>query len=586
MAFFTSRADLNVGIVNQYVLNNNGIIQGQGQRVINFFNPTGGLPIAPSDGDRYISTATANGWVNNNLEVYDANLGSWKNMAPVPGTMTWVSGIAAPNLRVWNPTSGLWESPAASTGSVLAVPSTDNAVVRFNGAAGQVQNSGVTIDDTNNITGIQNANIAGNVFVGGTITSTTTKNLVVTDQFINLNNGNIAGPTASGITMNYLATGIATTSILPGFTQAIPATSDAQIQTAAAGPLWVLGDVVQVSGSTNNDGLYQVQSHAANILSLKSIGLNPTTLDFVQDQLVSEATVGADIVGVNLTVLQTGTTGVLEYASGNTTADFVFAPISGTVTQVYTTVGTTIAAVPPNVSNVRITMIGAGAGSGSSTTFGSGGAGSGCAIIGLVKPVTSGAALMSITVGAGGLSDAYGEDSIVAFSGPLPFTITAYGGAPSGTDAGNFSGGGSGGSASSVGSQGIPTGTGIGGLPAFTGLLSPAGGFGGDDLTTDGVAARPGSQGQTNGVVWCGSGGAGSGTPGANGASHMYPGGLSLGNAGGGAGGYFGPGGDGAPNVPGTVGQNAAPNSGAGAGGSYQAVGAVGGSGRVILEYF
>lgn len=35
---------------------------------------------------------------------------------------------------------------------VKAITSTDNAIVRFNGTSGQVQNSGVTIDDSNNIT--------------------------------------------------------------------------------------------------------------------------------------------------------------------------------------------------------------------------------------------------------------------------------------------------------------------------------------------------------------------------------------------------------------------------------------------------
>jgi len=374
MAFFTSRADLNVGIVNQYVLNNNGIVQGQGQQVINFFNPTGGLPIAPSDGDRYISTATANGWVNNNIVVYDANLNTWKNMAPVSGTIAWLSAAAAPQLRIWNPTSGIWQDLAS--------------------------------------------------YIGGII----------------------------------------------------------------------------------------IQS--------------------------------------------------------------------------FTTPGTIVTDVPPGVSNVRITMVGGGGGSATSINFGTGGGGSGCAIINLIKPVTPGVGLMTITVGAGGLSDSYGESSFVDYTGPLPFTIAAYGGSPSGSDFGNYSGGGSGGSASTRGSIGIPTGNGNGGWPNYTGLLSPAGGFGGDDFTTDGVQARPGSQGQTNGIVWAGSGGGGSGPVGASGGSHMYIGGISTGEAGGGAGGYFGLGGNGAPNIAGSIGSSPLPNTGAGAGGSYLAAGGVGGSGKVILEYF
>jgi hypothetical protein len=598
MAFFTSRADLNVGIVNQYVLNSNGIIQGQGQQVINFFNPTGGLPIAPSNGDRYISTATANGWVNNNIEVYDATLGGWKNMVPVAGTFAWLSSIAVPQLRVWNPTSGLWENPAAAMGAVVAVPSTDNAIVRFNGVGGQVQNSGVTIDDSNNVVGILNANIAGNVFVGGTITSTTTKNLVVTDQFINLNNGNTSGVgVATGITMNYLTTGISTTSILPGFTPAVPATSDAQIATLAAGPLWVAGDIVQVSGSVSNDGIYEVQSHAANVLSLKSVGLNLTTLDFVQDQLVAEATVGADIVGVNITVFQTGPTGVLEYATGNKAADFVYMPIGGSMTQVFTTVGTTVNDVPNNVSNVRVTMFGGGGGGGSGSNLsgsGAGGGGSGAAIVGFVREVTPGVGTMTITVAAGGPADTVGGNSIVAYTGSNPFTITAYGGGPGGNGfLNNDTGGGGGGSAASTGDAGIPSGTGNGGIISTAGfILSPAGAYGGDSETADGTAAQPGSQGQYAQFVQAGSGGGGggyeSGTPGRQGGymSGNAPG-NSTGQAGSGAAGFGGSGGDAAIDGVGQNGGNAANNSGAGGGGAFAfGTGGTGGSGKVVLEYF
>ena len=592
MAFFTSRADLNVGIVNQYVLNSNGIVQGQGQQMINFFNPTGGLPTSPADGDRYISTATANGWVNNYIEVYDANLGTWKNIQPVAGTMTWLTGIATPQLRVWNPTSGIWETPAAAMGSVMAVPSTDNALVRFNGAGGQVQNSNVLLDDSNNMSGIQNANITGNLFVGGTITSTTTENLVVTDRFINLNNGNTSGVgEATGITMNFQTTGVFTTSIAPGFTPAVPAVSDATIATAAAGPLWVVGDVVQVSNSINNDGIYEVQSHAANVLTLKSTGLNPTTLDFVQDQLVSEATVGASIDGVNLTIFQSSTTGVLEYATGNTAADFTFSPIGGGITEIYTTPGTVVSDVPSGISNVRVTMWGGGGGGGGTVgTNGGGGGGSAASIIGFTRPVTPGAALMTITVGDIGFTSSPGGNSIVAYSGTNPFTLTAYGGGGGGYDFGTPGGGGGGGGAGGPGDNGIGTGSGTGGSISVTNpIQGPAGGWGGDDEVTDGVAAQVGSQGQQSFYVLAGSGGGGGGAGGgaAGGAGTGGAGGVSLGSGGGGAGGPGGPGGDGAPNIVGIPGSDAPANSGAGGGGgSDNAGGGVGGSGKITLEYF
>lgn len=590
MAFFTSRSDLNVGIVNEYILNSGGIIQGQGQEVIDFFDPTGGLPVNPSDGDRYISQATANGWINNYIEIYDEALDTWKNIEPLGGTFTWLTDIAPPQMRVWNPTLVVWEIPATGGGSVVAVPSTNDAIVRFNGAAGQVQNSGVILDDFNNITGVNSATMDGNLTVGGTISSVIAGNLAVTDRFINLNTGNtsVVGE-ATGLTMNYLATGIATTSILPGFTPAVPAVSDATIQTLAGGPLWVVGDVIQVSGSDNNDGLYEVQSHAANVLTIKSVGLNPPTLDFVKDQLITEALVGADITGVNVTVLQTGTTGVLEYATGNTAGDFTFSPIGGSNTQSFTAVGTTVNDVPSGVTTVRITMSAAGGGGGSAVNNGGGGGGSGQSIVGFTRTVTPGAALMTVTVGAGGVSDGVGGNSIVTYTGANPFTITAYGGGAGGTDVAVPGGGGGGGGSSSVGLQGIPNSTGNGGnISVSYPIIGPAGGFGGDDEVTAGIA-QPGNQGQQSGYSIGGSGGGGAGAAGgANGGANIGGlGGVALNRGGGGAAGLNGPGADGAPNVLGAPGSSAAANSGSGGGGgSDNGNGGNGGSGFIVLEYF
>lgn len=64
---------------------------------------------------------------------------------------------------------------------VTAVPSTDNAVVKFDGISGQVQDSGVIIDDLNNIT------VPGNLEVQGTLTYIDTDVLEVTDANITIN---------------------------------------------------------------------------------------------------------------------------------------------------------------------------------------------------------------------------------------------------------------------------------------------------------------------------------------------------------------------------------------------------------------
>jgi hypothetical protein len=58
---------------------------------------------------------------------------------------------------------------AASSGAtpVAAVASTNTAVVKFNGTAGQVQNSGVLIDASNNVTGVAGLTVGGSSAFGG-----------------------------------------------------------------------------------------------------------------------------------------------------------------------------------------------------------------------------------------------------------------------------------------------------------------------------------------------------------------------------------------------------------------------------------
>lgn len=83
---------------------------------------------------------------------------------------------------------------------VTKVSSTDNAVPRFDGTDGAVQNSDVIIDDTNNITGVNDLTINGNLTVNGTTTTVNTTNLEVEDKLVALNKGGAAASAAgSGI---------------------------------------------------------------------------------------------------------------------------------------------------------------------------------------------------------------------------------------------------------------------------------------------------------------------------------------------------------------------------------------------------
>lgn len=84
-----------------------------------------------------------------------------------------------------------------TTNKIDKVSSTDNAIVRYDGTSGDVQNSGVTIDDSDNVI------IPGDLTVQGTTTTIDTATLDVTDANITVNDGgnqatansNVAGVT-------------------------------------------------------------------------------------------------------------------------------------------------------------------------------------------------------------------------------------------------------------------------------------------------------------------------------------------------------------------------------------------------------
>jgi hypothetical protein len=77
---------------------------------------------------------------------------------------------------------------STSVGDVVGPASaTDNAIARFDATTGKlIQNSGVLIDDSNNITGVNDLTVTGNLDVNGTLTTVDTANLAVEDSLIQL----------------------------------------------------------------------------------------------------------------------------------------------------------------------------------------------------------------------------------------------------------------------------------------------------------------------------------------------------------------------------------------------------------------
>ena len=100
-------------------------------------------------------------------------------------------------------TGGSWESYwDLFASSTITVPgsSTDNAVVRFNGTGGAtIQNSGVTIDDSNNVTGtafLASSNDSGALGASGTAFSDL---FLASGGVINFNAGNFTATHSAGL---------------------------------------------------------------------------------------------------------------------------------------------------------------------------------------------------------------------------------------------------------------------------------------------------------------------------------------------------------------------------------------------------
>lgn len=82
-----------------------------------FWDPSGGLPGSPSDGDRWISTATANGWQNKYIYTWDATNTQWvEDNAPFPGMMAFVISLG----EYYYYTAGSWDKMTAGGVTVHA----------------------------------------------------------------------------------------------------------------------------------------------------------------------------------------------------------------------------------------------------------------------------------------------------------------------------------------------------------------------------------------------------------------------------------------------------------------------------------
>jgi hypothetical protein len=186
------------------------------------------------------------------------------------------------------------------------------------GLASLALGSGMGAGDTLDLGGAGSVTtVKGDLKVEGTTVTIESQTVLVEDNHLYLNQGyETASAETGGLVVNYLP--IATTGTVTGaYVAGIPAGINPSVTIGAS--VFAAGQFIQFSGSTNNDGLYEVLSDAAGTLTIKGIGSTATVEDFTQNQFVAGASDGATISRVTVSVIRAGTDGAWETGAGATT---------------------------------------------------------------------------------------------------------------------------------------------------------------------------------------------------------------------------------------------------------------------------
>lgn len=190
---------------------------------------------------------------------------------------------------------------------------------------------GGTLGVTGNATLSGNLTVAGNLAVAGSTTTTSSETVLIADNHLYLNSGYTTDAAVTGgLVVNFDPT-TTTDTVAGSYVAGVAATSDPTISTTGSATFTV-GDFIQLSGSTNNNGVYEVYSHVGQVLTIRGIGTHATTVDFVQNQVTAGSSDSASIFKVTLSILRAGTDGIWETAYGSTSTGLTFQDVASGVT--------------------------------------------------------------------------------------------------------------------------------------------------------------------------------------------------------------------------------------------------------------
>ena len=233
------------------------------------------------------------------LRLQDASGGQYVAMqapATVPAsyTLTWPDTDGDAGQALVTDGSGVLSWSTAASGDVYGPASaTDNAVTRFDGTTGKIiQNSGVIIDDSDNVTGVADFTNTGNTTLGNASTDTVTVNGYMgvggagsASYAINVDASGRTGTATRGIVINTLIPSTSTGSYYG--VRPIASTAAAAFTLANAGAFYAgnisagAGSTItnqygllidDLTGATNNYGITSAVSSGSNKWNIYASG--------------------------------------------------------------------------------------------------------------------------------------------------------------------------------------------------------------------------------------------------------------------------------------------------------------------------
>ena len=252
----------------------------------------------------------------NNVE--NTALSTWAGSANLttfgPGSVSYseIQNVSATDKVLGRSTAG------AGTVEEIPCTSTGRAALNTASAAALATVAGVGTGDSPTFTGgtfTGSVAITGNLVVSG---ATITGGVIELEgNYVTLNDSYI---TDAAITSGFVkvidptttTTGVA----VGGFVAGVAAVSNPTISvTSSAG--FAANDIVSISGSGANDGLFEVLTAALNVITVRGVGLTSNTEAWARSQLTTAVGSG-NVTKVAVAVDRTGTDGILERAYGST----------------------------------------------------------------------------------------------------------------------------------------------------------------------------------------------------------------------------------------------------------------------------